>query len=455
MKTAAIVSNKTQGSVLPVALVIAGVLGIALASFLILVSNQSRNVARSKHWNQSLIVAEAGIEDALQMVNKFAGTTTLTDWRTTCASDNWSVAGNVYSLTRYMDANRTTYYEVYITNLNTAFNNLLSIRATGYTRVPSGVLDETTLSRTILIRAKTDTLFNVAMAALGTIDLKGNGISTDSFDSMDPLYSTNGFYTPLKRKAGGDIATNNSITNSVLAVGNANIRGTLFTGPLGSYSILNGSVGDIPWVDAGTPGVMPGYWRNDLNIIFDDVVEPTTPFLPTGGAGGGGSGTAPDGNYYDHVFTLSGDYTVTDNRSIYVGTNVHVRIKTVNLGSVYIAGTGGTGGNSGTMVAYLTGSSASLTSTKLQSGKPVNLQIYGLPSVTDISYSGNGDFTGVVYAPQAVFSLNGGGSSTTDFIGASVTKVVKMNGHYNFHYDEDLKRAGPSKGYIATGWQEL
>jgi hypothetical protein len=453
--------SKDNGSVLLVTIVIAAVLGVTLASYLTLVSTQSRSVARSQRWNEALVIAEAGVEEALQMLNKYNGSDMLTNWVNTYSSDSWGNSANVYSLTRYLDDDKTTWYTVYITNLN-AQNSDTMIHSTGYIILPSGIASSTTLDRSVLVRARIDTLFNVAMAALGTIDLNGKGIRTDSYDSLDPLYSTNGLYdtdNPSKRKANGDVATNNTITNSLISVGNASVAGHLITGPYGSYAILNGSVGDIPWVDAGIKGVKAGYWRNDMNVVFDPVTEPSVSWMPVGSPGGGtgGSGVAPDGKSYDHVFLLGDDYVVHDNGSIYVGTNVNVRIKSTvtkyEPPKIYVAGGGS---NSGKLTTYLTGKSAVLdTAHVTQSGKPANLVFYGLPSVTSLSYNGNGDFSGVIYAPQAEFSLNGGGSSDVDFCGSSVTKVVQMNGHYKFHYDEDLRVNGPNKGYIATQWQEL
>ena len=466
MKMKSLTHIHNRGSVLLVTLVTAAVLGITLASYLTLVSAQSKSVARSKHWNQSLVIAESGVEDALQMVNKFVGTPLLTTWITTHSADNWSKSGNVYTRTGYLDATRTTYYTVSVSNQNTTLNNLVTIRSTGYMPLPAGVASGTTLTRTVVVQAQIDTIFNVAMAALGTIDLNGNGIATDSFDSGDTNYSHNGYYTntPSKRKAGGDVATNNSITNSIISVGNANIAGHLITGPYGTYAIgPNGSVGDVPWVDAGTKGIKPGYAKNDMNVVFDPVILPSTLWLPTGSAGNpqGGSGTVIVNGIstsYSHVFTIPGDYTVSDNLSIYVGTNVNVRLKvtfngTYSPSAIYVAGTGA---NAGTMSAYLTGTGATLNAAhKTQSGKAANMAFYGLPSMIDLKYAGNGEFTGVIYAPDAVFTLNGGGSSTLDFIGSSVTKTVKMNGHYHFHYDENLKKNGPNDGYKAIAWKEL
>jgi hypothetical protein len=462
--------TRKSGSVLLVTLVTAGVLGITLASYLKLVSAQSRSVARSKHWNQALVIAESGVEDALQMVNKFVTTPLLTNWVNTYSADNWSKSGNVYSRTGYLDAAHTTYYAVTVSNQNSTLNNLVTIRSTGYMPMSSAVANQSVVTRTVVVQAQIDMIFNIAMAALGAIDLKGNGIKTDSFDSGDTNYSTTSLYNATqkrsilydstKRKAGGDVATNNTLTNSNLSVGNADVAGHIITGPNGTYSIgPNGTVGDIPWITT-YKGIKPGWAKNDMNVVFDDVTLPSNAsWLPTGasGSGMGGSETAPDGNSYNHVFTIGGDYIVSDSGTIYVATNVTVRLKaTVNSFSpnkIYVAGTGA---SSGKMTTYLTGTSATLkTEHVTQSGKAANMVFMGLPSVTSISYNGNGDFTGVIYSPQADFQLNGGGSSTWDFIGASVTKLVQMNGHYHFHYDEDLKRNGPNNGYIAIDWREL
>jgi len=36
-----------------------------------------------------------------------------------------------------------------------------------------------------------------------------------------------------------------------------------------------------------------------------------------------------------------------------------------------------------------------------------------------------------------------------------VVKTVTMNGKFNFHYDENLKRVGPVSGFSVTSWKEL
>src|SRR5216684_2050124 len=116
-----------------------------------------------------------------------------------------------------------------------------------------------------------------AITALQTIDYKGNNFTTDSFDSADPAYSTNGLY-PSGRldmtKANGDMVTDGTITNSFV-VGNANIKGHVATGPNGNVSIgAYGSVGERTWVEGGNRGIEPGWYANGMNLHFTDLTLP-------------------------------------------------------------------------------------------------------------------------------------------------------------------------------------
>jgi hypothetical protein len=445
--------------VLLVSLCITFVIGLTLASYLVLVQNLNKSVNRSQVWNGAMVVAEAGVEDAFGLLNRYVDVQTVGNWVTTYSSDGWTVSGNVYSLTRYMDAAHTMYYTVNITN--TGFAPVIC--SSGYVKGPL----DTTLSRTVVIQTKIDALFNVCMASLGAIDLKGNGIATDSFDSTSLIYSANGYYDPLRRKDGGDVVTNDAITNSIVSVGNASIAGHVTTGPSGLVTIgPNGSVGDLAWV-AATLGIKPGWSGNDLNVAFKDIAPPDTSWSPSNGNGMGGASGAPIispkpgspaySQNYDHVYTKAGDYAVNDSGTIYVGTNVavrlHITVGTFNPNQIYVAGVGATAGK---MLAYVESPSVSLgTDDMTQSGVAKNMAFFGTTNCTSLSYKGNGDFTGVIYVPDAAFQLAGGGSGIIDFIGASVSRTVQMNGHYHFHYDESLKNSEWNNGYVAARWQEF
>jgi len=458
MRIATRKKNGNAGNILALTLIVATVLAIALTSFLFLTNVRSHSVARSQLWNESLTVAEAGIEDGLAYINKYVGQQNMTNWINTYAEDNWQYSNNVFWVTRYMDTAKTRYYTVYVTN--TAVNPM--IRSTGYVPNSSWAGTGRPLSRTILIGTKTKQYFNAAMAALGTIDLKGNNIATDSFDSSATNWP--GYWTNTIRSAFGDVVTDNQITNSTLNAGNANIAGHVKTGPTGTLLYnANVSIGDLPWVDASTPGIEPGYYANDLNVTFDDVVVPNVSWMPVTSLGGlGGSGTAPDGKTYAHIFTKAangGFYTLKDSGDIYVDTNVMVTVQVLNsVGTfapqnLFVAGTGA---NSGKFVAYCDCPSVWLgTGDEPQSAVAGNMVFLGTPNCTALKYNGNGDFTGAMYMPEAVFTLVGGGSGVLDFVGSSVTQRVQMNGHYHFHYDLALKTWSPNNAYVAAAWREL
>src|SRR5262249_43764775 len=151
---------------------------------------------------------------------------------------------------------------------------------------------------------------------------------------------------------------------------------------------------------------------------------------------------------YDHVFTIPGYYVVNDSGTIYVAPNVAVQLRvtasTFNPNYIYVAGTSNTAGS---LQVYMEGATANLGTTDMtQSGRAINMAFFGMPTCTSVNYNGSGDFTGLIYAPEADFHLAGGGSSVVNFVGASVTKTVQINGHYLFHYDESLKNSGFSSG---------
>jgi hypothetical protein len=444
--------NRARGSVLIVSLVIAAILGVTLAGYLIMTQAQNAAVARSQIWNTAITLGEAGVEDALAFINKYAGNfDQITNWcrPDSVAADNWTQLGNnVYYVRRFLGQN---YYDVYITNIN----NSPVISSRGY--VPwsyawgagaqpllaaAGVSANAPrfLTRKLEVQTKYDALFAVAMAAFQVIDMNGNNVTTDSFDSADPNHSINGLYpfsNPSMVKSNGDVCTLATITNSI-NVGNANIKGVARTGPKGTVAV-------------GPNGYVTGGIYNDFNVVFPDVVLPGTSWLPV-----------PTRNYsvggrtFDYAILTSGDYYLSSfSTTLYIGSNINVRL--LILGTVNMTGNDEIRiANNSQVKFYMYGSSFKANGNGVvnDNGNAASFYYLGLPSNTSVEFGGNGTFVGAVYAPQANFTLNGGGSNPRDFIGASVTKSVKMNGHFKFHYDENLRRIGPGRGYVATNWKE-
>jgi len=74
--------------------------------------------------------------------------------------------------------------------------------------------------------------------------------------------------------------------------------------------------------------------------------------------------------------------------------------------------------------------------------------------LTSIALSGNSTLIAAVYAPEADCSFNGGGNGS-GLSGSLICNSFTINGHYNVHYDENLKLNGPSRGWVPTAWTEL
>jgi hypothetical protein len=428
--------RRERGSMLLIALAITFVLGLGFASYLSLVRYQQVSVVRSQAWNAALIKAEAGVEEALAQLNPSALVFATNIDR---GANGWSfqLDGMYHAPSRPLGDGS---YDVAITA-----DPLPFIYATGYVTIPTL---STTIKRTVRVTAGAGGIFRGAMAARVNVDLKGNNIATDSFDSSDPAASTNGRYDPAKRKAAGDIAT----TGGIINVQNADVMGTLYSGPAGSYTIgSQGTVGDVAWVTGGSLGIQPGHYKNDYNMDFPDVAPPyQTGFSPA-------SGTL-DGTNYTWVLS-TGNYIVTDPNGVSFNNNDSVLV--TGFARVYVTASFIMGGKSQITIApgaslqlYVAGANTSI-GTINNAGNCSSFNYFGLPGNTTIALSGNDAFMGTIYAPYADLSLSGGGSDSLDYQGAIAVRSIGMNGHFNFHFDENLKRNGPVRGYQITSWSEI
>lgn len=402
-----------RGSAITVSAVLSGVIGLALVGYLRLVNVQQNMLHRAQHWNFALPVAEAGIEDALAHLHCFAHGSNLT-------GNGWSQdlsSGNVYTKSNLI-GNDT--YEVSLKA--TGPYSPVTVTSIGYCRLlPSNQL----IQRKVQVQASRYSMFSKGMVADGQIDLLGNNVMTDSFDSEDPTYSTNGKYDPAKSKANGDVGTNSGLIDSI-NTGNANIHGYAATGPGGTVAIgPNGAIGDHDWNTFHT-GIQSGHVTDDMNINLPDIDLPYTGGpAPTSGTVDGINYTylLKSGNYFLSSLSMNGQQTmiVTNQATLVINGSFSMggqsQIILTNGGSLklYVNGSASIGGNG--VANY--------------SGKATNFFFFGTTNCTSLSYGGNGEFTGAVYAPNADFTLGGGGSGILDFVGASVSKTVRMNGHYN------------------------
>jgi hypothetical protein len=319
----------------------------------------------------------------------------------------------------------------------------------GQTLSPTSI----SLGRKVQAQTYLNPLFNAAVVARSNINLNGNNVLVDSFDSSSALYSTLGQYNSTLRLAGGDVATDSSLVGDI-SLGNANIYGHLYTGPGTASSSVqigpNGAVGTAAW-NASSSGIQTGYWSGDFNLNIPDVPAPTggTNVLP---APVNGSVVLTNGTYaispsdpnIGVPLVITGPVTLWVQGSYSPPSITVSNINNANL-ALFVGRTSGTGDSV----------SMSGNSTVNQPGYARTLQLYGMSSLTSIALSGNAGFTGTIYAPEANASFSGGGNNNVDVCGAIVVNSLTMNGHFSIHYDQNLAVNGPSRGWVAKAWTEM
>ena len=442
-----------RGSALTVTLLTCMIIGAVLVACLSLIGTQQSLVCRSQNWNQAIVVAEGGVEEAMALLNSGVQAPNFAVFPWT------SAGGGVFKNDTNRPASKfgTSYYQVFITNGFVGTNPVIISK--GY--VP-GPVSSRALSRTIRIQTRPRATFPVKgpMIVKQTFNSNGNNVGTDSFDS------TIGPYDPATAGGNGDVVSLTTNANSIV-IGNGKLKGNVRTPPGGIQGVTatigsNGSVGDDAWVDGGSTGFQSGHFKNDFTgSDFADATLPNVSawFTPLGG-------TAPDGLIYDNLLT-SGNYQLANlTGSVYVGQSNTVLYVTSSISI-------GTGGGStkrgysppqihiapgGSLTIYMAGATTTISGNGVanDTAQAKNFAYYGLPSNTTISLTGNGAFYGTIYAPQADFNLKGSGNtSTDDFTGASITKTTTMTGNFNFHYDESLIHLTTLGGYDAVSWEEL
>jgi hypothetical protein len=360
------------GGAMLVSLFLMTILAVSIGGYLTYTEQQTFLGARAQAWNMAMAVSEAGIEEGLQQLNNN---------HQNLGVDGWAGNGSVYSIKRAMgDGN---YYIVSIDYANTLFPTITarsSVNALNYAQNSPSVMFatvglETTrasrnLSRAVRVKTTKGGLFLGALVAKHQIDMNGNNVLTDSFDSADPAKSTNGRYDSTKAGDRGDVASNDGVLNTV-AIGNANIYGKVYTGPGGTATVgVNGGVGDHTW-QAVNDGIQPGWYFNNANFTFPTLELPYNSGLDPGPQDVLViSGSTSNATSYVNVTTLpnpaSGEIAGP------VTTNVIITTSAVYPGSTTIVTTNTTWNTSTTFPGNTTGLTTNYIGFTTTAGYPGN-----------------------------------------------------------------------------------
>ena len=414
--------NQEQGGSLAVTLITCVIIGIVLASYLGLISSRYKITIRSQCWNAAIPVAEQGVEEALAHLH---------DDSNAPAANNW-IQGIISGQTTYSKQRTNADGSYFLANLYYSGTNDPYIYGTGF--IPTPLDPGSYISRTIRVTCTNPPTFSYGIAAIYDLRMTGNGpyFASDSYDSSNPLLSTNGQYDPTLATTNGDVASVYGPVNLAQHI----VAGNLSLGP----SIDPSTIG---------PGQVLGQTFTDFNVSFPDAELPSTLTNPPAAS------MDTNGTY---TFASSGAWKISSSSApinVLPGANVQLRCDATAFNPAMIHVIQSSNGISGTLNLYQVSGTCNLSgSVTVDSQCAQNFYYWGLPGVTSINYGGSSTYYGAIYAPEADLTLNGGGSAN-NFCGAIVAKTITLKGHYLIHFDQALLQWGPKRGYVAASWREM
>lgn len=425
-----------QGAMLVGALVMAAIISAVLVAVVSMVAQEHRTLARSATWNAALPIAEAGVEEAMSHMRQVGLGNRV--------ANGWTVSGTNVTLSRNRTEGR---YSVGISSATPPV-----VTSTGVVWCASA---NQYIARRIEAKTKGVSLFMNALSAKRQIVMAGTA-SVDSFDSTDPLYSTNGAYTATRRKARGDVATNESSAGAINMSGSATVYGKVATGPAGTILMSNPNnvkVGSEAHVTSGN-GIESGYYTKDMNVAFPNVEEPYVWGYNSLGFASTVSPLLLGGTNY-HAHFPSGNYSldtisIPNSRHWLISGTVQIYVKS----GVTIQGSLTLMSGASLQIFVRSGTvSISGNGFRNETDYAGNFGIWGMPAVSQVSMTGSGSFVGTIYAPHALLYLAGSGSGR-EVSGAIVAHNVDASGNYKLHYDEALQNTG-LRNLTVVGWREI
>lgn len=418
---------RRQGSILVVAMVFSVALGILTAGYLRLALSEFRRSEESLHFNGLVNLAEAGAEEAVwALVNE-----DMAGWLRQDTRFAWkrltgmpAGAGREGSVLIMIDGYQT---------------NQPTLTVEARVRSPR----QRDFTKQIRMQLQNRSLFANGLTAREKLRFVGGNAAVDSYNS------NNGAYHPTTNRRDRGTAGSLLIEADAVDIGNGNIWGYIATGG-GDPSV--GSTGSIRGAD--TEAGVRIDWSRVARDFYADFPPVTMP------SGAGALTELPAGNnknigipgvittYRLSELTLRNSHTLNINGPVVLQVTGDIDVKgTLNVNAtgsvtIYADGDINVGGNGMVNLTNI----------------PSKMILYGTNSTElgqEIKLHGNGAVSGVVYAPNALLSLKGGGNSGEMF-GAVVAFRIFMNGNYAFHYDEALDDFGGGRPtFRLRNWQEL
>jgi hypothetical protein len=507
-----------RGAVLPMALFTCLVIGITMAAYLDLASSQHRAVVRSAAWNSAIPVAESGLEEALTHLHLNRTNLSANNWQTAGSgltlSNGVALGGLQYYQQRNLGDNRylvaisgaiapvitsQAYVKAPLTGAEIV--RTIQVSTAGGALFARGMVAKGNIEWTGNILSDSFDSQDPTGSTGGRYDLAKRRDS-GSVGSVEGTFAMGGgiIYGSANIGPTGTFSLGGGVVgdSAWIGGGNSGIQAGHFSDD------LNLSFPDVvaPFTSAVIPPggfVTNTTYSTNLSpvaslsypfvyvglVVTNSVTAVTypsgTPYpvvtnVTTTGSGRGRGRSASyttnytftqfeyftnatttniSSQYYDMVLD-SGDYSVLSipngsqvlirgNARLYVAGDVdmqglsQIQIATAGSLNMYVAGNAKLAGNG--VVNH--------------TSDATRFSFWGLPTCTNVELGGNAEFTGTIYAPQAYLHAGGGGSTAYDVVGAAIVGSAKFNGHFLFHYDENLGKNGPRDAFVVTGWAEL
>lgn len=420
--------SKKRGSVL------LGAVGIAIVGATVISGYLSMSLTEYKLSHRTLLMqsamnlAESGLEEAMDAIN-------LDDWTgwTAVGTDGYykSISGIAFSDSHTADI------KVYVED----YDSLPIMVAEGRIAEPNG--DEV-FKQVRVDMDKAGGLFANGLTAKDSINFNGNNVSVDAYDSTLGLWNAT-----LNRLDEGSVAST-SVDNGAADIGNGDIWGYLATGG-GAYDI--GNNGSVRGAD--TPAGVdedPDRIAYDFSATLPDVDAPGLTVDYT---------TLAAGNVGDSAAAWSDDPVVYHVSSFSMNGHNHVNV--VGPTVIICDGNFSMSGQSELNIigtdSYLelyVGGDLDLTGQGVlnQPMNPEGFQVWGTAaagSSQTVKVAGNGDFAGIIYAPNGDVEIKGNGNVS----GAAVGEDITLTGNAAFHYDVNLANRQDGGAMSIGRWREL
>jgi hypothetical protein len=431
-----------RGSVLIVALVIAAVIALGLASFLSLNLTSSRLAKRTVQGYVGLNLAEAGVEEGTWSMNRAAGgdRNAWSGW-----AQNGGAAWKKFNDFSFSQG-ATGWVKVYVSS--SAPSTATQPKIISYASIAGS--GEAPVTKMLEVSLRRRSYFAQGVVAVETLAFHGNNTSVDSWNSdpdHDPATPPVD-YSPAVRIDHGTLASPSRARDAVM-VDQAQVWGYVSTG--GAPPRVVGPNGNIRGTTTANGVVVdPARVTTDFNADFPLIPLPAdgTP-IATIGATLGTFGQVTRWRcqslslHGNDTLTIQGDVTLiitasSGNQGVSITGNAALIIPAGSRLTIYL--------ESDLLIA-----GQGLANDNVQAG---TCTIWGANQTQGgqrLHIAGRGALRSAIYAPNADVQVNGNG----DVMGSIVARNILFNGNAAFHFDESLAETGGNTPFGIGQWREL